>query len=312
MILCCGEALIDMIPKPTSSGETGFVPYSGGAIFNTAIALGRLDVPTGIMSGISTDRFGQQLADDLANSNVDTRYAIRSERPTTLAFVQLKDGHAEYSFFDENSAGRMISPSDLPQVPDVVTALFAGGISLACEPGAETYLQFLQKESGNRLVMMDPNIRPGFIENADRYRTRLKSVLALTDIVKISDEDLDWLIPDGTSLAEKIQTIHNSGPSLVVLTKGRDGAVAYPGDNREIAVPAKRVDVVDTVGAGDTFNAGILAKLHSMQMLGKSAITSLSDEAIASVLEHAAKVASVTVSRSGANPPWQHEMTALA
>ena len=105
MILCCGEALVDMIPEPTISGADGFVPHSGGSVFNTAIALGRLGNPVGMLSGVSTDRFGQQLDADLVRSGVDTRHLIRSSRPTTLAFVHLENRQAQYSFFDENSAG---------------------------------------------------------------------------------------------------------------------------------------------------------------------------------------------------------------
>ncbi len=114
MILCCGEALIDMLPRETTKGEQAFAPYAGGSVFNTAIALGRLGAPTGFLSGISTDLFGQILDETLAASKVDASLAIRSNRPTTLAFVTLTDGHAQYAFYDENTAGRMISVDDLP------------------------------------------------------------------------------------------------------------------------------------------------------------------------------------------------------
>jgi len=116
MILCCGEALIDMIPTPTLSGRDGFVPHTGGAVFNTAIALGRLGVKAGLLTGLSDDMFGQQLTEGLTASHVDTSHVITSSRPTTLAFVQLRDGHATYSFYDENSAGRMLEVADLPAV----------------------------------------------------------------------------------------------------------------------------------------------------------------------------------------------------
>ena len=124
MILCCGESLIDMIPEQTSKGTSGFVPYPGGAIFNTAIGIGRLECPVGLMSGISTDIFGQQLMSELSASNVDTSNVILSDRPTTLAFVQLTDGQASYLFYDENSAGRMIAVKDMPHELKSITAFF--------------------------------------------------------------------------------------------------------------------------------------------------------------------------------------------
>ena len=119
MILCCGEALIDMIPVADSDGKAAFSPLSGGAIFNTSIALGRLDTPVALLSGISTDLFGKQLNKELLNSNVSTEFLIRSDRPTTLAFVLLKNGNAEYTFYDENSAGRLIEVNDIPIILEI-------------------------------------------------------------------------------------------------------------------------------------------------------------------------------------------------
>ena len=159
MILCCGEALIDMIAEPTVSGSRGFVPHSGGAVFNTAVALGRLGAPAGLLTGLSSDMFGQQLADALQTSHVDASHVIRSDRPTTLAFVQLEDGHASYNFVDENSAGRMLTPEDMPKQLPAASALYFGGISLACEPCADAYAALLERHGADRAVMLDPNIR---------------------------------------------------------------------------------------------------------------------------------------------------------
>ena len=308
MILCCGEALIDMIAEPTVSGGKGFVPHSGGAIFNTAIALGRLGIQTGLLSGVSTDMFGEQLISALQISHVATTHVIRSDRPTTLAFVQLKDGHATYSFLDESSAGRMLRPEDMPDQLPGVSALYFGGISLACEPCADAYAALLDRHSADRAVMLDPNIRPGFIKDQTRYRTRLNHMIAQADIVKVSDEDLDWIIPGPESHAEKIPLMLQAGPSVVVVTKGGDGATGYLSDGAEVSVPVKKVEVVDTVGAGDTFNAGVLAALHQADHLNKSALRALSAGSLHDALEFGAKVAAVTVSRAGANPPWSQEL----
>jgi fructokinase len=308
MILCCGEALIDMIPTPTQSGLEGFVPHSGGAIFNTAIGLGRLGVQTGMLSGVSDDLFGQQLVTSLKASHVDTSLLIRSERPSTLAFVQLTDGQATYTFFDENSAGGMITGRELPDIPPDVTALYFGGISLCAEPAADTYLGLAEKVNVDRVIMLDPNIRPSFINNIETYRARLEKFISLADIVKVSDEDLNWILPGSQSFAEKLDLVLKAGPSIVILTRGRNGASAIFRDGSEISVAAANVDVVDTVGAGDSFNSGMLAKLAEMGQLTKDALISLEPEQFYTALRFAAKVAAVTVSRSGANPPWAHEL----
>lgn len=308
MILCCGEALIDMIPAPMASGQEGFLPLPGGAVFNTAIALGRLGAGAGLLTGLSTDMFGQQLTGALTASHVDASLCIRSERPTTLAFVSLVEGHATYSFFDENSAGRMLVPGDMPTIPSDVTALFFGGISLACEPGADAYASLLAGEAKGRVVMLDPNIRPDFIRDIDRYRNRLGHMLARTDILKVSDEDLNWINPAPLSMHEKVEVLLESGPAIAILTRGGDGATGFMADGTEVHVPAAAVKISDTVGAGDTFNAGVLAKLSELGLLRKTAVRELSPEALRLAMKHGAKAAAVTVSRAGANPPWAGEL----
>ncbi len=308
MILCCGEALIDMIPSPTDSGRDGFVPHSGGAVFNTAIALGRLGVRTGMLTGVSTDVFGQQLSAALAASHVDTAHIITSDRPTTLAFVQLTDGHATYSFFDENSAGRMLAPDDMPELSSEVSALYFGGISLACEPGADAYLALLEREGDTRVVMIDPNIRPGFIADEPRYRARLDRMIRKSDILKMSDEDLNWIVSEPLSLNEKVEKMLEMGPALLILTRGGAGATGFLSDGTEVNVSAQRVEIVDTVGAGDTFNAGVMAKLSELGLLSKPALSGLSAQDASAALGFGAKVAAVTVSRAGANPPWAGEV----
>ncbi len=139
MILSCGEALIDMLPRESTAGEACFAPYAGGAVFNTAIALGRLGAPSAFFSGVSTDMLGEILADTLTASKVDTQYLARSDRPTTVAFVKLVNGQATYAFYDENTAGRMLSTEQLPNLPADVDTLFFGGISLVNDPAASTY-----------------------------------------------------------------------------------------------------------------------------------------------------------------------------
>ncbi|NOD32118.1 carbohydrate kinase family protein [Ruegeria atlantica] len=308
MILCCGEALIDMISEPTASGAIGFVPHTGGAVLNTAVAMGRLGVPVGMLTGLSSDMFGQQLIDALKASHVDTTHVITSDRPTTLAFVQLSDGHASYSFVDENTAGRMLLPEDMPDQLPAVSALYLGGISLACEPCADAYAALLDRHGSDRAVMLDPNIRPDFIKDQTRFRTRLNRMISRADIVKVSDEDLDWIIPGAEAESAKASVLLQAGPSVVIVTRGSDGAHGYLADGSEVSVPVKPVEVVDTIGAGDTFNAGVLTELSRAEHLTKSGLRGLTVESLQAAMELGADVAAVTVSRAGAEPPWAHEL----
>lgn len=307
MILCCGEALIDMLPRRSEAGEEAFAPYPGGAVFNTAVALGRLGAPAGLLSGVSTDLFGRILTGALEHSGVDTAFLVRSGRPTTLAFVTLQGGQASYAFYDENTAGRMIAPDDLPALPETVAALFFGGISLMVEPCGASYEALIERESGTgRVMMLDPNIRPSFIADEARYRARIGRMIARADIVKLSDEDLRWLV-GAPGLAAGAEAVLAMGPRVVFVTEGASGAHAFSAAH-SVFVPARRVAVVDTVGAGDTFNAGVLAALHRAGALTPAGIAALSEEMLHAALTLGNRAAAVTVSRAGANPPWAHEL----
>lgn len=303
MIVCAGEALIDMLPRETTLGEPAFAPLAGGAVFNTAIALGRLGAPVGFFSGLSTDLFGQILTAGLEASNVDASFAARSDRPTTLAFVTLTDGHAEYAFYDENTAGRLLAPADLPDLPDDTSALFFGGISLVVEPCATAYEALMSRETNARAIMMDPNIRPGFVTDEDAYRARLKRMLGMADIVKVSDEDMAWLLGDDATP----KALLDAGAAVVFVTRGAEGPTAYTASGA-FACPAPKATVVDTVGAGDTFNAGVLAALSERGLLTKKAVQDLGEDNLMAAMQLGAAAAAVTVSRAGANPPWRREL----
>lgn len=298
MILCSGEALIDMLPRVSTQDEAAFAPLAGGAVFNTSIALGRLGAPVGYFGGLSNDLFGAQLAEALDASEVDYSRAPRTDRPTTLAFVTLTDGHAQYAFYDENTAGRMMTEADLPDL-DGISAMFFGGISLVSEPAADAYAALCT--SGHDLpVMIDPNIRPSFIKDEDAYRARLTKMLERADLIKVSDEDLDWL---GLDLAD----LFAAGTKAVLLTRGAEGVdiVTSEGTWR---VAAQKAEVVDTVGAGDTFNAGFLAGLHRSDLLTRTALHAASAQDLVPAAELGAAAAAITVSRAGANPPWASEL----
>jgi fructokinase len=305
MIICCGEALIDMLPRTTTQGEDAFSPYAGGSVFNTALALGRLGLKTGFFTGMSSDMFGDILRKALSDSGVDHSYCATLDLHTTLAFVRLVNGQASYAFFDENTAGRMITEAHLPTLGDEVEALHFGAISLIPDPCGATYESLMRREHGSRVISLDPNIRPGFITDAAKHRARIDRMIAMSDIVKMSDEDLEWFgMPDMETAA---RAWLGQGPSLVVFTRGARGAIGFTREHT-VEVDGVAVTVADTVGAGDTFNAGILASLKRDNALTKQAMKTLSAEAIGNALRLGAKAAAVTVSRPGANPPWASEI----
>ena len=307
MILSCGEALIDMLPRTSTLGEPCFAPYAGGAVMNTAIALGRLGTPSGFFSGLSSDMLGEILTDTLQASQVDTSLAARSNRPTTVAFVKLVNGQATYAFYDENTAGVMLAIDQLPSLPAYVTTLFFGGISLVNDPAASTYAALQARESQARVTMIDPNIRLGFIAGKEvAYRARIEAMIAKADIVKLSDEDLAWLQGPGDieTLARQIVA---KGPKLVFITEGARGARAITASqNRHMSTP--QITVADTVGAGDTFNAGALSALHNAGALTKPRLQALTDAELDAALSLGTRAAAITCSRPGANPPWAHEL----
>ena len=306
MIVCCGEALIDMLPRETTLGEKGFAPYAGGAVFNTAIALGRLGQPTGFFTGLSDDMMGDILRDTLAASRVDASFAAVSSRPTTIAFVKLVDGQASYAFYDEGTAGRMIAEADLPVLGESCEALHFGAISLIPEPCGGTYEALMRREFQTRVISFDPNIRPGFIKDKQKHLDRVARMAAMSDIIKFSDEDLDWFGLEGDDDARAAYWL-SQGARLVVLTRGAEGATAYT-SRFKVSVPSERVTVVDTVGAGDTFDAGILASFKMQDLLTKEKIAALDESSVRRALELGARAAAVTVSRAGANPPFAHEI----
>ncbi len=306
MIVCCGEALIDMLPRTSKDGAAVYQPFNGGSIFNTAIALGRLGIITGFFSGISTDFFGDSLIAGLKASNVDLKYAKIWDKPTTLAFVKLDNGQARYSFYDDNSAGRMLTTKDLPKLSADVNALHFGSISLIPEPGATTLEELMEREEKDRVICLDPNIRSNIIKDRSQYLERIGRLISMCDILKISDEDVTW-ITGKTELGAAARKWLNAGAKVVVITRGENGVEAFT-KGISIKVPSINVKVVDTVGAGDTFTAGFLASLQRAGKLNKAAISYLDETSLRNAVNYAARAAAITVSRAGANPPWVHEL----
>jgi fructokinase len=302
MILSSGEALIDMLPRTSPAGEACFAPYAGGAVMNTAIALARLGSDSGFLTGLSTDLMGDVLRETLQASNVNLDHAVVSDRPTTLAFVKLTNGSASYFFYDENTAGRLMTLADMPVLPASISTYFTGGIWLAVEPCGAALEAMMLREAGQRVAMIDPNVRPSFVKDRAAYTARIDRMIAAADIVKLSDEDSEWLYGSVDP-----QAILAKGPKVVLVTEGAKGATAYTARGA-VSVAAPKIVVADTVGAGDTFNAGFLAALDRAGLLSKSAVATLSDDALRDALSLGTRAAAITCSRPGANPPWAHEL----
>lgn len=302
MILSAGEALIDMLEGKTVSGERAYAPHAGGAVMNTAIALARLGTPSGFLTGLSRDPMGEILRRHLSDSQVALDLCVQSDRPTTLAFVRLVQGQASYFFYDENTAGRMLRPEDMPDLPASVSAFFTGGIWLAIEPCGSALQALHERASATCLTMLDPNVRPSFVSDRAAYTARIAAMVQRSDIVKFSDEDFHWLYGD----AQPVDLLAQ-GPKVVLITEGAKGASAYWRSGK-ISVPAPEVQVVDTVGAGDTFNAGFLAALDRAGLASKAAFAGVTGNDLTAALTLGVKAAAVTCSRAGANPPWADEV----
>ncbi|MDG4862715.1 carbohydrate kinase [Streptomyces sp. T-3] len=302
MIVVAGEALIDLVPQAGGDVLAPLRPARGGGPYNTAVALGRLGAEVGFCSRISTDAFGQALVGQLRGEGVDVSLVQRGPEPTTLAVAALDEhGAAAYSFYVEGSADRLFALPGPDQLPGGVQALSFGTCSLVLEPGAGAYEELMRREAGRGVfVALDPNIRAGLIPDADAYRARFKSWLPYVSLLKLSEEDADWLGPDVPGWLA-------AGPAAVVVTRGAAGLSVFTRDGGEVSVAGERVAVVDTIGAGDTVNAALLHALSVRDALSADAVGALSREAWHEVLGFAARAAAVTCSRAGAEPPYAAE-----
>ncbi|MEU0668692.1 carbohydrate kinase [Streptomyces lavendulocolor] len=293
MIVAAGESLIDLVPEGAGP-LSALVPRRGGGPYNTAVALGRLGAEAAFCSRVSTDAFGEVLLDGLRAAGVTTGLVQRGPEPTTLAVASVgADGSAGYSFYAEGTADRLF---ELPgPLPDAVRAIAFGTCSLVLEPGAGAYDALLRREAGRGvLTLLDPNVRPGLVPDADAHRERFLGRLPYVSLLKLSEEDAGWL---GGSPAEWLA----AGPSAVVLTRGSEGLTVFTGE-LTVSVPAVPVAVADTIGAGDTVNAALL---HG---LGSRSPAALDADEWADLLTFAARAAAVTCSRPGAEPPYAAEL----
>jgi fructokinase len=306
MFLCCGDALIDMIPARTDDGRHSYVPAIGGSCCNIAVALGRLGAEVGFMGGISTDFFGDLLIDGLVASRVSTRYVARLDRETTLGFVKLGDGEPQYAFYDDGTAGRTWRRSDSAALGPEVRLIHIGSVTLIAPPVADECLALFEAEKGQRLLSVDPNCRPTLTRDVEPYRGRMERIFGLADLIRLSRSDLAFLLP-GISADAAAAAWLASGARLVVLTDGGSGAMAWwPGGR--VHVPAPNVRVVDTIGAGDSFLAALLVHIAEGGRLSGDGLAGLAAAEVEAALAFAASVAAITCTRSGADSPWRHEL----
>lgn len=304
-VVVAGDALIDLTPATTTRGTTAYEPHPGGSCLNVAVGLARLDVPTSFLARVSTDAFGQLIREHLGNSGVQFSHLVRTDDLTTLAAVHLRQGHATYSFHAADAADRGLLPEHLPSLP-AGAALHLGSIALVLEPVASTLQGLLRREAGHRVLSLDPNIRPDLITDRDHYLRRFAEWLGLVDIVKVSEEDLEWLYP-GDAEDEVVAGWHAAGVRLALVTRGKDGARAST-PLASAGVPAPAVAVVDTVGAGDAFMSGALWHLHERGLLAPVPLRTLHAADLTDLLTTASLVAADTCTRAGAEPPRRSEL----
>lgn len=307
MIVYTGEALIDFIPVTDRDGHAAYRPSPGGSPYNSAIAAARLGAPVAFMARIATDFFGDQLVGRLADNGVDTSWIARSELPTTLAFVKKNErGEARYAFYADGAADRALSADDLSSMPENTEAIAFGSISLIADPVSASILDLVERERERCVVSFDPNVRPVLISDEADYRARLERGMAAAGILKVSDEDLAWIVGHD-DLERAGRELLSRGPELVVITAGSDGAWAITSGE---AVHAEAVEtrVSDTIGAGDSFHAAMLVWLRHHGLLSRDGIRALTTDQAKRMLDFAAGVAAVTCSRPGADPPRMGEL----
>jgi fructokinase len=291
--------------------ERGYIPRPGGSPFNVAVGLARLGAPTGFLGRLSSDAFGRLLRGHLERNAVDTGYVSTGVEHTTLAFVHTGSGQdVEYNFYAENSADRSLGPRDLPAaLAPKVEALHFGSFSLALEPAASTLEGLMRREHGKRLVTLDPNVRAQLVGERSAYIRRLEGLVAVTDLVKASAADLDWLYP-GEQAEQVARRWLETGPAVIVVTRGGEGSSAY-GQRSSAFAKAPQVEVVDTVGAGDSFTSGALAWLHNHERLAADRVAELTTPELEDLLSYAGRASALTVTRAGADPPTESELAAF-
>jgi fructokinase len=288
----CGEALIDLTASRTEPGR--FDAHPGGGPCNTAVGLGRLGITTGF----------------LGDASVALGMVVETDDLSTLAVANVDaSGGAAYTFYARGTADPGLTTEMLPAFDETVRALHMGTCALVFEPSGSTLEALFVRERaiGTRFLALDPNVRIGLVSDVEAYRARIERMIAAADLVKVSDADIEALWP-GDDITDRVAVLARTGPGVIVLTRGGDALLAFRGNGDTVSVPAERVEVVDTIGAGDTANAAMLAWLSARDALSRTALAELTDDQVTEMLRFAARAAAITCSRAGANPPWASEL----
>lgn len=318
-----GEAIVDLVgaarrsnPQagPDQRSAPTYTAHPGGSPANVAVDLARLEIPVTLHGRISTDSFGRLLRDHLTTHQVDLGGVVAADEPSTLAVATVDErGVASYDFWTTGTADWQWRPGDLPQqLPADTLALHTGSLASWLEPSATPVADLLEREHtrGRVTLSLDPNCRPALQSSPERALPWIERLVGLVDLVKVSEEDLAWLLP-GTPVEEVADRWLSLGASLVVVTLGARGA--YGRTNQvSVTVPPAPVTVVDTIGAGDAFTAGLLAGLYRADLLGAGAgrLGELSEPTLRTLLGEAALVAGLTCARSGALGPTRADLPA--
>jgi fructokinase len=313
MIICVGEAVIDLFQTPVAGLGEAFLPLPGGCAYNASIAIGRLGIPVAFLGRLSNSFFGEIQLKRLKENNVRDDLVIRCEENSILAFIKTEEGkEPAYAFYEDGTGDRFLSPEELPALPPETTCIVFGSISMAMEPIASTIENLIMKESTRKVTAFDPNIRPFMIKDRDAYIKRFEKLAGASTIVKISLEDFEF-IQKNPDPEEALEMLAAMGSKLAILTLGPNGAIAaLRCDNRNvIKTRAHGINVpnlVDTVGAGDTFLGAFLAWLEKREKMSHNAIDNLTETELNEALVFANKAAAFVCDRHGAQPPTFDEV----
>lgn len=309
VIAVAGEALVDLVPADVP-GQFAAMP--GGSPANVAVGLARLDAPVRMLARIGAGAMGNRVRNHLQDNGLSLDHTIRAQQPTSLAIIDLDaNGVAQYDFRVDGTADWQWTDAELADALDGdVVALHTGSLAMTQQPGADALLRLIERARPAATISYDPNTRPQLM-NHEQARTRVDAVLPLADVVKVGSEDLAWLYP-GRPPRDVLTDWACRGPALVVVTLGGDGVLAATAEDRTaMHRPGVPVDVVDTVGAGDAFSAGLLAGLHRRDLLGadrRKALRAMGKAELARMLDEAALIAALTCARRGADPPTTAEI----
>jgi fructokinase len=307
MFVVAGEALMDVFTGATTPSGIALDARIGGSPLNVAFGLARMGQHVAFLGGISRGELGERLMDALRAEGVSLDCVHRSHAPTTLSLIGVDaKGVPEYAFYGTGAADRTLPLEALERLPADARALHVGSYTMVVEPTASTHMALIERVRGRLLVSYDPNLRLNVEPDIEVWRARLDWMLPRTDVLKLSEEDLHLLYPgiDPTHFAHECLA---KGTGLVALTRGGDGAMAWHASG-SVEVPPVRVDVIDTVGAGDTFQAALLTRLEELHVLSPAGVRGMSGKLLLDAMRFAAEAAAITCSRRGADLPRRAEL----